>query len=430
LRVVGARTRAVGRYADVAEQKAQQRGDAVRSVETMRQMLGDGVMEIPRVGGVLETGEPGLPSVVVDCRGVEVEPVSEFLRDLMLCDMRAGTCRSYAHDLLRWFRLLWLLGMGWERATTSEVALLVGWLRSAPNPQRRRSSESTVVAGEVNMRTGKPTLRAGYSRSTINHALTVVSQFYAFHAHAGRGPVVNPVPERPDRRRALAHRSPIDPVRPHRRAPLRQRVVEAAPRSIPDAMWDELFAAVGNDRDRALLELFVSTAARAEELLGLGMDDVDWAGQRIWVVSKGSRLRQLVPASPQGLVWLARYLHAVGPPPPGTPIWRTMDRRQSPLTYAALRRTLQRANDRLGTNWTAHDLRHTAAMRMAADPSLTVVDVQTVLRHRHLTSTQRYFRPRIDEVIDKLHDHFDRPQPPPRPAPGYAAEDLRVVFGG
>jgi hypothetical protein len=36
------------------------------------------------------------------------------------------------------------------------------------------------------------------------------------------------------------------------------------------------------------------------------------------------------------------------------------------LTYAALRRTLQRANARLGTNWTLHDLRHTAAMRMAA----------------------------------------------------------------
>jgi hypothetical protein len=52
------------------------------------------------------------------------------------------------------------------------------------------------------VRTGKPALRAGYSLATINHALTVVSQFYAFHAHAGRGPVVNPVPERPDRRAA------------------------------------------------------------------------------------------------------------------------------------------------------------------------------------------------------------------------------------
>jgi integrase len=382
------------------------------------------------VGAVLTGSESGLPSVVVDGCGVELAPATTFLRDLMLCDMSPATCRSYAYDLLRWFRLLWLLGMDWERATTAEVALLVGWLRSAPNPQRRRSQGSSAMAGEVNVRTGKPALAMGYSRSTINHVLTVVSQFYAFHAHAGRGPVVNPVPERPDRRRALAHRSPIEPLRRHRRAPLRQRVVEAAPRSIPDAMWDELFAAVGNDRDRALLELFVATAARAEELLGLRMEDIDWAGQRIWVVSKGSRLRQLVPASPQGLVWLARYLHAAGPPPPGASVWRTLDGRQAPLTYAALRRTLQRANQRLGTNWTLHDLRHTAAMRMAADPSLTVVDVQTVLRHRHLTSTQRYFRPRIDEVIDKLHAHFDRPQPPPRSAPGYATEDLRVVFGG
>ena len=36
-----------------------------------------------------------------------------------------------------------------------------------------------MAAGEVNVRTGKPALAAGYSRSTINHTLAVVSQFYA-----------------------------------------------------------------------------------------------------------------------------------------------------------------------------------------------------------------------------------------------------------
>jgi hypothetical protein len=70
----------------------------------VRELVGQGSLEIRRVGAVLKGRETGLPSLVVDDRGVEVEPVAAFLRDLMLCDLSPATCRSYAHDLLRWFR--------------------------------------------------------------------------------------------------------------------------------------------------------------------------------------------------------------------------------------------------------------------------------------------------------------------------------------
>ncbi|MDA5283871.1 hypothetical protein [Streptomyces sp. Isolate_45] len=36
------------------------------------------------------------------------------------------TCRSYAFDLLRWSRVLWLLDVGWEQATEAETAAMVG----------------------------------------------------------------------------------------------------------------------------------------------------------------------------------------------------------------------------------------------------------------------------------------------------------------
>ncbi|MCA1676481.1 MAG: hypothetical protein LC799_31350, partial [Actinobacteria bacterium] len=45
--------------------------------------------------------------VVLDCDDAEVEAVAEYLRDLVLGDASPLTCRSYAYDLLRWFRLLW-----------------------------------------------------------------------------------------------------------------------------------------------------------------------------------------------------------------------------------------------------------------------------------------------------------------------------------
>lgn len=49
---------------------------------------------------------------------------------------------------------------------------------------------------------------------------------------------------------------------------------------------------------------------------------------------------------------------------------------------------LNRANALLGANWTLHDLRHTAAYRMARDPKLALTDVQWILGHAHLTTTQ------------------------------------------
>ena len=90
----------------------------------------------------------------------------------------------------------------------SDVAAMVGWLRLASNPQRRRAVAS-VAAGSVNVKTGKRRLPEGYSSSKINQTLAAVHGFYGFHARFGAGPLVNPVPVSRDRRRVLAHHNPL-----------------------------------------------------------------------------------------------------------------------------------------------------------------------------------------------------------------------------
>jgi integrase len=399
-------------------------------VEDVRRALMEGRCSVPGVGSVAAGRAADLPFVVMDADGREVEPVSAYLRDLALGDASRLTCRSYAFDLLRWHRLLWMLHIPWEKATEAEVAVLVGWLRQAPNPQRRRRSPDSSPPGSVNLKTGKPALRAGYAPRTINHALTVICGYYSFHSRFGAGPVLNSVPVSAERRRALAHRSPLEPVPVVRRARLRQKVPAQAPRAIPDHRWDEVFAEMSCDRDRALLEFYVSSGARAGELLGIGLEDIDWPGQLVYVISKGTRERQPVPASPDAFRYLGRYLAADGLPAPGQPVWRTRRGQQRPLTYWAVRRILQRANDKLGTNWTLHDARHTAATRMAGDQRLTLPEVQAILRHAHLDTTGRYLTARVEDMHDKLAEHYSRPRPQRAYAAGYDPEDIKAVFGG
>lgn len=178
----------------------------------VRNQLMEGRASLPRVGSVvqLETQHPAY--AVLDQAGSPVESVTPYLRDLALNDNSPATSRSYANDLLRWFRFLWLLNVTWDKATEGEVAVIVGWLRTASNPQRRRTRPDAPQPGSVNPRTGKRYLKAGYAPATINHALTVVASFYDFHCDLGNGPLMNPVPVSEARRRALAHRSPGEAV--------------------------------------------------------------------------------------------------------------------------------------------------------------------------------------------------------------------------
>ncbi|MFF9898264.1 hypothetical protein [Streptomyces longispororuber] len=59
----------------------------------------------------------------------------------------------------------------------------------------------------------------------------------------------------------------MDQFRPERQGRYRPMVPKRIPRRIPDELFNALFAALKYNRDRALLAGWVSTGARAEELL-------------------------------------------------------------------------------------------------------------------------------------------------------------------
>jgi len=193
--------------------------------------------------------------------------------------------------------------------------------------------------------------------------------------------------------RANAHHNPMEPFPNERTGLYRPRIPQRVPRSIPDEEFNEIFARLPSHRDRALVVFYVSTGARASELLSTTQGGVDPGRQLISVVRKGTGEVQELPASTDAFVWLRLYqVQMDGLIPKGRrlPLWWTLRRPLRPLTYHAAHRMFERVNDAAGTTATLHALRHTAAYRMAEDPGLPLTDVQFVLGHAQLTTTQIY----------------------------------------
>jgi site-specific recombinase XerD len=285
--------------------------------------------------------------------------------------------------------------------------------------------------------TGKALPGERYVASTAAHCESVLRGFYDFHLEAGTGPMVNPFPLSRNRRagRDYAHHNPMEPFVGQRSGRYRPKVVQRAPRCIPDQKFDELFAQLGSHRDRALAAFWVSTGARASELLGATVADVDPGQQLITVVRKGTGVLQQIPASPDAFVWLRLYqvqLQGLVPTGRDQHLWWTLRRPLRALSYDAARLMFTRANSALGANWSLHDLRHTAAYRMARDPQVALTDVQWVLGHAHLSTTQQYLNPLVEDVIESVlafHARRRDPEPAAPVADGYRAESLQVLFG-
>ena len=259
---------------------------------------------------------------------------------------------------------------------------------------------------------GPPAVASGvaYSPAVRAHCETVLRSFYDFHLEAGTGPLVNPFPLDRSRGggRANAHHNPAEPFRRERTGLYRPVVVPRIPRSVPDEEFNEIFAALPSHRDRALVAFYVSTGARASELLSATRGGADPGRQLITVVRKGTRVVQQLPASADAFVWLRLYqLEMDGKLPRGSgqPLWWTLRRPFRPLGYHAAHRMFERAGAVAGTDATLHSLRHTAAYRMAEDPALPLTDVQLVLGHALLTTTQLYLTPRKEDVIRRVLAH-------------------------
>jgi len=156
-------------------------------------------------------------------------------------------------------------------------------------------------------------------------------------------------------------------------------------------VWERHFAGK-RERDRLLLALFAYAGLRRSELLGLDVDDADLERRLLHVRrAKGGRAR-VVPIHPALMPLFTDYLATRGPVACG-PLFVGVHGRR--LSQTVMTQTFLRYARAAGVTErkrvTPHTLRHVFASELLR-AGANLRQVQELLGHKHLDSTQRYTR--------------------------------------
>jgi len=160
-------------------------------------------------------------------------------------------------------------------------------------------------------------------------------------------------------------------------------------------------------RDKAILETLYSTGMRVSELVGMGIQDVDFIGGVAKVRGKGKKER-LLPIGDTALRSIKEYLDR-----------RSMDERArnksalflnksgARLSSGSVRSTIDKYihSASIRENISPHTLRHSFATHLL-DRGADLRSVQELLGHANLSTTQIYTHvttDRLKSVYDKAH---------------------------
>ena len=150
-------------------------------------------------------------------------------------------------------------------------------------------------------------------------------------------------------------------------------------------------------RDRALMATMLHAGLRCAEALSLAPRDIDWKAYRLKVLGKGSKER-VVPVDPllEQLLkeWRARR-------PSGAMFFNTLA--GGPLDARNIREMVKRRGLKAGINdLHPHILRHTCATAWIAERKLPLHEVQLLLGHARITTTQRYLHASVPDLVAKF----------------------------
>jgi len=175
-------------------------------------------------------------------------------------------------------------------------------------------------------------------------------------------------------------------------AKVRKFASERHERHVPtlDDFW-KVFHSMKDDTDRLMLFCYLQTGARRDELFRLTWEDVDLFGRRIrlyWRKNKiGEWRSQWISVKTDLIQWLIRHKKRVEPESESQNVFLT--HRQC-VAYEYRQHWLRRECKRAGVQpFGFHGIRHLFASILASQ-NVPMVEIQYMLRHTSLTTTQLY----------------------------------------
>jgi site-specific recombinase XerD len=160
-------------------------------------------------------------------------------------------------------------------------------------------------------------------------------------------------------------------------------------------------------RDRALLELMYSSGIRASELVGINLADIDFTERTILIRGKGNKHRLTLFGATCSSA-LRDYMSGERVPPTnGDPLFTNKGGRR--LTTRTVQNVVKRwaLKAKISAHVSPHTLRHSFATHLL-DNGIDIKNVQQLLGHESLASTQIYTHISIDHLKDTVKGSHPR----------------------
>ena len=346
---------------------------------------------VPGIGTFEELDDSPF-ALVRDPSGTEIEFISIALA--LLDGVVASTLRSYAKSMLRLCRFLWAIGSSPETMTRREFRAYLRWLDRCTQlpetmkvPNRHDPRRFKDITGHISL-------------TTLDHAESSVRSLYRA-LEENEVIAVSPVPA--SRRSGLLKgMNPLDRPRPFIRGATepgemtrRRRRRRKRREPLPLELREHLLADT-TPRGRAMWRFMLESGPRINEVLTMQPQLMYLDENYVDVLGKGlDGGTRWVPISHAAVDAFLEYqaflasrgVHLV----PGQPVWRSLRRPYGPIGYHAVRAIMATRLAKVSNKaYSPHALRHTAATAMLTELRLSVEQVQKVLGHEFITSTQIY----------------------------------------
>jgi integrase/recombinase XerC len=233
-------------------------------------------------------------------------------------------------------------------------------------------------------------MKAGLSKATIRLRFAAIRSFYKYLVHR-RGLAKSPVAE-------------VQLPKPEKKLPVVLTIAQidellALPLQVPLYKQTQPWMPF---RDAAILELFYSCGLRISELRGLDVKDIDFLGENVRVLGKGSKQR-IVPIGGPALAALQRYQREAAVTNGPLFLGKSRTRITQQAIDLLLKKYLKLSS--IPFKISPHKLRHSFATHLL-DAGADLRSVQSLLGHASLSTTQIYThvtKERLRQAYDNAH---------------------------